>query len=284
MKTNTFRLLAITISTAFLVSCGGNDTNEANDNTVVSDTIVEVETEQQVDYALPSPLRVANMFKRAGLPFNSSLMNSPKNIEKYVSKDVQKLNFGVYAADLAYSALNNQNQDAIYYLQSLSNLSEKMWHTNIFSSVGILNRFEKNIGNEDSLINVLTDLQMQLDGYLDENGLSHNAVLIFSGAWIETMYIGSQVLEKEPNEKLNSILAEQVGVLDNLLGLAAQYKEDVPEDLTKDLEKISNHFDKFRVEGDDSDDETEENMSFSVEELNALAKDITEIRTKIING
>ncbi len=270
-----------------MTACGSSEDPDAIEDPITDDVVEDVveDIEDDVQYTLPSPLRVANMFKRSGLTYKSGLTNTPDNISKYNTKSTQKLNFGAYSADLAYCSLNDQNQDAITYMKTLGELSSKLWMTNIFSNVEVLERFEKNIGNEDSIAFVIADLQMELDDYLEENGMSHNGIIIFAGAWIETMYLGSNVLGEEDPEKLSQLLSEQVSVVDNLLGLCDQNQEDIDPELTADLKKLSAHLDKFRAAEESAEDSDEDVVVvLSKEEIKSLAQDVEEIRTKMVNG
>ncbi|MDF1672631.1 MAG: hypothetical protein P1U41_03955, partial [Vicingaceae bacterium] len=188
----------------------------------------------------------------------------------------QKLNFGVYSADMAYCIMNNQTQESINYLNTLRKLSEKMWMTDVFNSLGLSERLESNVGNEDSLIYIMADLQMQMDDYLEENGMGSTGYIIFAGAWVETMYLGTKVNENERNEKLISRLSEQAIIIDGVIKAIKQTDEDGDyADLIADLEGINKHFAGFN-------EDSEEEFVLSDEQFAAMAVDITALRTKII--
>jgi hypothetical protein len=279
-------LVLFGVLSIFLTSCGNENNSESTvviENTDSRPTIED----DDISYTLPSPLQIAFIFKQAGLSYQPDLTNKPESINNYVSKYNQKLNFGVYAADLAYCVLNNQSQQAIFYLKNLGHMSEKLWMSNIFQTSNVLNRFEKNIGNEDSLATVIADMQLSMDNYLEENGIGENGSIIFAGAWIESMYIGSKVIEKSNNEKLISRLAEQAIILDNLIKLLNKNNATEASELIKDLEGLNRHFDKFLKynETENSEDETEEEdtvYAFTKQEIDNFTKDIEAIRNKII--
>lgn len=280
------KVLALSTLVVGMIACGGDTTpEEPIEDEVIDESMNDMDdmedVSEDITYTLPSPLRVANMFKRSGLSYQDGLTNSDENLAKYNTKFIQKLNFGVYSADLAYCALNNKNQEAIDYMKTLGELSNKLWMTNIFTNVSILERFENNIGNEDSIAFVIADLQMELDSYLEENGLSHNGVIIFAGAWIETMYLGSKVLIGEDQDKLNTLLSEQVDVYDNMVGLCEQNKDEIDQQLVTDLKKIGAHFEPFRQ----TDEEGEPlEVTLTDEQIKSLARDVEEIRMNMING
>ncbi|MFB0924200.1 MAG: hypothetical protein QMB65_02775, partial [Vicingaceae bacterium] len=124
------KIAAILIGTSFLASCGGVNEKETalvEEETATEEMVITEEDMNQVDYVLPSPLQIAQLFKNAGLTYVGDLTNSSDKADNYNSKYDQKLNYGVYAADMAYCIINNQTQESINYLGSLKELSEKLW-------------------------------------------------------------------------------------------------------------------------------------------------------------
>ena len=281
MYKRTIKVAAILLATSFLASCGSS--NEQETAIVEEEMVAEGEeiTDSdidQIDYILPSPLQIAELFKNAGLTYVSDLTNSHENVNNYNSKYDQKLNYGIYAADMAYCIMNNQTQESINSLATLKKLSEKIWMTDIMGSMGLSNRLEANVGNEDSLTYIMADLQMQMDSYLEENGMSYTGSIIFTGAWIETMYLGAKVNETLANPKLISRLSEQSIILENLMSAIKQNDDDNEfADLLADLEKINTHFEGFNSQ-------SEKEFSLSDEAIKGLTADITALRTKIIGA
>ncbi|PKP43863.1 MAG: hypothetical protein CVT95_11680, partial [Bacteroidetes bacterium HGW-Bacteroidetes-12] len=257
-----------------IFSCNNESSQEL---TTENEIIVEestVESEESLSYLLPSPLQIAEIFKNSGLNFVGDLTNKKENASKYNTKSSQKLNFGVYSADMSYCVMNNQTQSAIDYLSVLRSLSEKMWMTDVFNAIGLSNRLEKNIGNHDSLTIIMADLQIQLDNYLDDNGMGYTGPIIFAGAWIETMYLGAEVNKTNSNEKLIYRLSEQSIVLDNLIKALTKADEDNDfTELITDLKKIDAHFDVL---------ETNEDAILTASQISDLSVLIVQLRNKII--
>ena len=277
MQKITIKLISLLIITSFLYACGGDEpTDEQLEETTEEVVDENMEMTEEVSYVLPSPLQIAQLFKSAGLTYIGDLANKTENVEKLSDKKSQKLNFGVYSADMAYCIMNNQTQESINYLNTLRKLSEKMWMTDVFNSLGLSKRLESNVGNEDSLIYIMADLQMQMDDYLDENGMGSTGYIIFAGAWVETMYLGTKVNENKRNEKLISRLSEQAIIIDGVIKAIKQSDEDGDyTDLIADLEGINKHFAEFN-------EDSEEDFILSDDQFAAMAVDITALRTKII--
>ncbi len=273
MQKVTIKIAVIFIITSLFSACGGNQEEPIEE--IIEETTKTTDTDQ-VDYMLPSSLQIAELFKNAGLSYIGNVTSPKEKVETFNSKNIQKLNFGVYSADMAYCIINNQPQESINYLNSLRKLSEKLWMTDILNSMGVSTRLEANIGNKDSLTYIMSELQMQLDDYLEENEMSNTGAVIFAGAWIETMYLGAKVNESKQNDKLISILSEQAAILNSLIKSVKQSDEDNEfTELITDLENIQKHFSRF-------DEESSEDYVLTKEEVSTLSADITALRTKII--
>lgn len=269
----------------FIASCGGSqDDSESDDVELMEVTEVDDPSDNAFLYTLPSPLQIASIFRRSGLNYIPDLTNNPSNVDNYNTKFIQKLNFGVYATDLAYSALNDKNQASIDYVKAMSRLSESLWMTNIFNSVSILKRFENNMGNADSLGYIIADFQMELDSYLEENGLSSNSLIIFSGAWIESFYLAFKSIEANYNPELISRLIEQKKIANNLIDILEKQEKDADLDvLIGHIKKINAHFDEYDVENINSE-EALFDLNMTKEKIAPILKDVEEARSFIING
>jgi len=276
MYKRTLKIASIIVASSLIYACGGDhEETTTEEGLVVTEEIIS-ENNNQIEYVLPSPLQIAELFKRAGLTYIGDVTNSPENIDNYNTKYDQKLNYGIYSADMAYCIMNNQTQESINYLATLSKLSEKLWMTDIMGSIGLTDRLEANIGNEDSLAYIMADLQMQMDDYLDGNGMGHTGAIIFAGAWIETLYLGTKVNENKRNEKLISRLSEQAVILGSLIASIKQ-SDDNNEyiELITDLENLNKTFEGFN-------NDSEEDFILTDEAVSSLGDQIKILRAKIV--
>jgi hypothetical protein len=165
----------------------------------------DVETE----VSLPSPLRLATIFKRAGLGFNEKGLNPISNVKKYTSGQyIQALNLGVYSADMAYCVLNLQYEKAKDYLKTSKELASHLGLSSAFETRSLGKRFEHNLGNEDSLVLIVSELQMETDLLLEKNKQSYISSLIFTGAWLEALHTAGNLFDNE--EHISTAILEQV--------------------------------------------------------------------------
>ncbi len=275
-------------TTMLFVACGSDTPKEELTEEVAVDSAAVVEEETETtSYSLPSPLQIASIFKKSGLKYKDGVTSSQKDVAKYTTNLNKALNLGVYSADLSYSVLNKQNQVAMNYMKLCRQLADNLGMGSVFDQGNLSARFEKNLGNEDSLAYIIAELQMVTDMYLDENNQQQVTSIVFAGAWVESLYIGSKVFEKSKSKDLNSKLAEQMTILESIVNaLKAEEKKDANiTGLIADMESVKTIYDglesvkKFK----ESTDENAE-VTLSDEEVAQLTKKIEEVRTKFING
>lgn len=278
---------AMLIATGMLLASCGNetpkdDTVTGNDTTAAETATVEVD---DVSYSLPSPLQIASIFKKSGLKYKDGITNSLKDPSKYTTNLSKAINLGVYSADLSYTVLNKQNQEAMNYMKLCRQMADNLGMGSVFDQGNLSKRFEKNIGNEDSLAYIIAELQMVTDMYLDENDQQQITSIVFAGAWIESMYVGSKVYERGKDKSLNSKLAEQMTILGSIVNaLKAQEKKDPAiSGLVADLQQVKGIYDALPSVKNNEVSEDKE-MTLTDDEVASLTKKIEEIRTKIING
>src|ERR1700741_4419838 len=79
---------------------------------------------KEVTITLPSPLQLANIFKKSGLKYKTGIGNSPKNATKYNNSNfIRAVNLGIYSTDLAYALMNKQFDESKSYLKACQDLS-----------------------------------------------------------------------------------------------------------------------------------------------------------------
>jgi hypothetical protein len=279
------------IAAGMLFAACGNETpkEDTSATTTPVDTAVAATAEaQDVSYSLPSPLQIASIFKKSGLEYKDGITSSMKDPAKYNTNLSKSINLGVYSADLSYCVLNKQNQEAMNYMKLCRQLAGNLGMGSVFEQGNLSKRFEKNLGNEDSLAYIIAELQMVTDMYLDENDQQQVTSIVFAGAWVESMYVGSKVYAKGKDKSLNSKLAEQMTILGSIVNaLKAQEKKDPAiTGLIADLKGIKDVYDVFPSvkNNPNAAEDTEKEMSLTDDEVAQLTKKIEELRTKFING
>jgi hypothetical protein len=279
-------------------SCGGGG-NEAEKKDDIKDTVTVVETSKAIDennetssYTLPSPMQIATILKKAGLKYYSGLTNPIENSNKYANANTvtKTLGLGVYLSDLSYCILNKQNQESKNYFKTCTQLSESIGLAKAFQDNNVPSRMEKNIGNGDSISKILSEIQMESDNVLEENKQSYISVIAFTGAWIESMYIGTQVHAKEKNVNVATNIIEQMGIADNIIkALKASSSKDADVTvLLQDMNSLNDIYNNFKsvkeIKEKDPDVIDPAKLTISVDELLNFSQKVAEIRARIVKG
>jgi hypothetical protein len=228
-------------------------------------------------YSLPSPLLMVKVFKKTGLKYSEGVANPPESISRYSSVQSKALNLGVYSADLAYTVLNRQSQEAIHYIESVKHLSDDLGMSSLFTTDDYLKRFKTNLDNEDSLIGVVCELKSEMDIFMKDNDKEKQTLLIFIGAWVENMYIATQLTKEANKEKVAMRIAEQKYVLNSLMNVGANFQTDTEfKTLYLSLSELKTLFDNLTVRGE------AEKISMDDLQLKAITEKTSNIRKEIV--
>jgi hypothetical protein len=281
----------------FITSCGGG-TNEAEKKEEIKDAMVadtskaSSESNEAYLYALPSPMQIATILKKAGLKYYSGLTNPVDNADKYKTGNLvaKTLGLGTYLSDLSYCILNKQNQESKNYFKTCSQLSESIGLAKAFQDNDVPKRMEKNMTNGDSVSKILSEIQMESDNVLEENKQGYISVIAFTGAWIESMYIGTQVHIKEKNANVTTNIVEQMGIAENIIK-ALEVNKSKDADVTillQDMNALNDIYNNFKsvkeIKATDPDVIDPAKLVISVDELSNFTKKVEEIRNRIIKG
>lgn len=287
MKLN-YLVLASAIVVLTVQSCGENKetTEKEVQQPKLKETVIEVEeADNTYSFVPPSPIQIASIFKKAGLEYDATLPNDVANLTNYTEKFKQSLNFGVYSSDLAYCVKNEKYDEASKYLKSLKDLSAKIGLETVFASEDLVERFNNNLGNQDSIIDILIFVQENTDDYIAQNGKVDLSVIYYSGAWVEGMYFGAVSAKASPDKAdLGVLISEQMTIGRSILkGLQSMEEDNLDaQDLASSIESILNLFDNFESVKALGEDAAYLDIYLSKEEVNLMADALIELRTSIV--
>ena len=275
----------------FIASCGGNEVDKKEELKDSTNTITSTDNNNETNlYTLPSPMQIASILKKAGLKYYTGLTNPIDNLSKYNSRNTvgKTLIMGVYLSDLSYCILNKKTEEGEKYFKICTQLSESIGLAKAFQDNNVPIRLEKNMNNEDSVSNIMSEIQMQSDNMLEENQQEYISIIAFSGAWIECMYTGTQVYMKEKNANVSTNIIEQMGIAENIIkALKANKSKDADvTELLKDMNSLDEMYDNFKsvkeIKATDPDVIDPAKISIGVDELLNFSNKIQEIRERII--
>lgn len=224
--------------------------------------------------SLPSPIHVARIFNRAGLKYVAGVTNPSKDADKYQSASARALNLGVYTTDLAYSTFNNQNQAAVDYFRSVQKLGEGLQMNSIFESTNLVPRFEKNLGNKDSLLYLMSQLSLESDMLLKSAKRMDVVALSFAGAWTESAYLATTLLSESKNLELYNRLLDQQSSLPKLIALLEAQNQAETKSTIDGLKEIQSKLEHLAAA----------NAAVGSEDFNDFAAALKVFREKVVKS
>ena len=279
-----FKKISASVLVIACVSCGSNK-EEENATSAPLDTVKGVApaaqdtntAAQNFFCSLPSPLVMARVFKRTGLKYEEGVANSPDNVSKYNTNQSKTLNLGVYCSDLAYTILNKQSQQATKYMEAVKKLSDDLGMSALFSTDNFLNRFKNNLDHEDSLVYIVAQLKCDMDVFMRDNSKEKQTLIIFVGAWVENMYIATQLTKEANKDKIAMRIAEQKSVLNNMMNVITTFQNDSEfKGIYLKLGELKALFDKLTVQGEN------ETIVMDELQLKAITEKTRDLRKEIV--
>lgn len=303
MKTKIKKLGVLSLTIIFgLSACvsdapkeGGNEQNATEDTLVEKVENKEVKEIQTFFYNLPSPIEISYLFKLADLSYHSSLMHNTADAANYGVSAKKALNLGVYGADLSYSALFNNHQEALKYLNTCQQLASDLGIDQGLQKE-LLGRIERNKDNKDTLLQVISDFFIENDAYLKENQQNKLSTYVVLGGWTEAIYLGTQLDSKgKDNKKIRAVIESQEASLDNLLKMLKGIEnDDILAPIIAQLEELSGVYGASTNATTDNKEMSEmkdgklvlktvkSTSEVSAEKFEKIKSLISEIRTNII--
>ena len=292
MIIKSFKYTFILILSSSIIACQSNASEAevkevSNENDVVSENDTAPQSEEQENdfqFIPPSPIQIGLILEKAGMEYIPNVANPASDVDNYTDKFSQSICFGVYSCDLAYTVLNNQYDEASEYLRCIKNLGSKIGLETVFNSENIITRFEKNIGNKDSIVDILIYVQENTDAYIDDNGMNDLSVVYFIGAWVEGMYLGVKTLDSETEKNIGILLSEQMGILEILLG-GLEHTSEKSDDILELNNSISELLDMYNNLGSiQSSAEFKDNLDIELteDEIELISGKIIDIRQSLV--
>jgi hypothetical protein len=253
--------------------------------------IGKAEKVRKILYSVPSHIEMIRLVKGSGIEFDKKIMNEPNQVANYNSVKSQAFNLGVYGTDLAYISIFEQSQEVLNYFSAIKTLADELGVSDVINDENI-QRFERNIENQDSLIVFISEIFYSIDENLNENDRGYVSAEVVSGGWIEAMHImtlNSKKMTGENKVGIKRVIADQRHSLDNIIELIRIYdNEDNLGDLLVKLEKLSLLFDELDVEEEITTVSTDEKgkviiggedeIEFSDELLDKIGFEVNSIR------
>ena len=282
-------LLAMPI--IFSTSCGGDEPIEE-----AIEVVEDVEPEgNEAYYQIPSPDEMFGFIKESGLAFNGELLNPVQSSDSYTDPKMQALNFGIYSADLAYTAAFEEFNETTKYFGTIQKMAEPLGINSAFDK-SLIERVQGNLDNADSLVAITNTSYFAVVDYLDQNDQGDKLGIIAAAGWLETVYVVANTTNYAKDKAAVDRLADQKLTLDNLLDYLDKYKDnaDVNEILGwfTELEAVFSALPEEEGSGSGISFKKKDNgkmvlgggssISISEGQFNAIKDKVNEIRNNIV--
>ncbi len=220
LKNNALMLVvAIMFFGMFMASCGTSNENQTTQPPVKTELdsaeTARLKELEKIFFSIPSPVEMASLIKEKGYVFEVSQLNATENVDKYTGEARQAINLGIYGADLSYSAMFEQKQVTMEYFAAAQKLAKQMGVDGALTS-DLLERLDANQESRDSLLKIVSEAYMDLNGYLKENQRIEVSALVIAGGWLEALYLSS-IYAADGNQDLRTRIAEQKYSLNDLV-------------------------------------------------------------------
>ncbi len=278
-KTRSSLAITCVIVLALFTGCGGEGKKEKGvdpsklkvDST--RSNIINVGGEL---FSIPSPIQTALLIKRSGAEFKKDALNNSENAPSYTTKHKKALNLGVYGADLGYVTIYDQTDNALSYLNAVRHLSDELGIAGAFNK-SLFERFNNNLGNEDSMLVLVSDAFKAGDAYLKNNDRHDVASLVLAGGWIEAVHFATLVALENEDEKVIERVGQQKTSLDNLINLLSNSRS--PRGSQREMsDLISDLADLYRLFEDIEQEYTFKQPETKPEEKTTILKSETQVK------
>lgn len=254
-------MLFAALPMAILQSCGsGSDKEKNSEEFTETDETLKSQIEDLV-YKIPDPAEIPYILQTTGADYNESLLSPVSKADTYMGRsDKAALNLGVYAADIGYLSSYEKTQEAVDYMNTCRTLADNLNIIGTFDT-DLVDRFEANISNKDSLAQLLNSTVDQTETFLKNDNRNELAAQVVTGSFIEGLYISTGLVKTYPKDLLpddsrNLVLTpiirtildqkESVSELKKMLSTVDQ--SDPVASIVADLGELEQAYSKLNIE------------------------------------
>ena len=278
-----------------LTSCTGGKGDEEKEDMIetpdtVKSSVLNVDGEL---FSVPSPIQTALLIQKSGIAYDKNVLSVSNKVNTFSTDYSRALNLGIYGADLGYVSLYNQTQDALGYLASIKQLTDKLGISAAFDGP-TMDRIKRNITNKDSMMVLVGIAYRGSDAYLKENQRTDVSSLILAGGWIEGMHFSTTAYKTKKTDQIRYRIAEQKQALTSLIKILGKNANPAVADLTIGLSELFKIYEgiQFKYNFVEPLTDTTKKLTYinstteiivSDDQLQQITDKVKDIRNKIIN-
>lgn len=281
------KFLIIQLFIALLMSSCGNGSTETNDtgnsNSDTASAAIEEEDEDELIIFIPPPVELLSVLSEVGVKYREGTLFPIDRKDQFNTAFKKYLVLGAYSADMAYCVLQNQNQKSLEYMNATNELSEELGLNSMAQMRNYVERYERNIGNNDSLQQLINEFLESNDAFYEDNNIMHISYIVYAGAWLESMNVGINSISSFDGEALSYRLSEQINILEDIIRLL-ESKRDQYTELPWLIEQLNNI--QITYENSIGIDQGEDAVNFKIlkeKELSEIAKVIRKAHEEVFS-
>ncbi len=234
----------------FLAACGQRPSEnlEVNmDDLDVGELQISSETMNEIIQNIASPIEVAALINALNVPYSTHYLSDPESLSTSTTSFEMAYSLGALSADLGYLNMYEKTGTAVNYLSSINRLADAL-QIGQFFDFATIKRLATSSSDLDSLMFISVNSFNNMDDYLRETERSNLSALMIAGVWMEGLYLATQVAVQNTNEDLKSMIGEQKLILNDLLLILNNYKnEEAILRYITDLEAIKAVYDNVKI-------------------------------------
>ncbi len=287
--------LMLAMLIGFFFACESGKKKAGQSSEEFSDAAADLKEKiEEYQHKIPPPSEIPYMIQNTGADFNPKIVNPSSKYESYmVDSKRAAFNLGIYATDIGYLSSYGKTQEALNYMDVSLKLTEAIGAQDAVDFI-VLERFEKNLGNTDSLANIINEVIDNSDAYLQQNERNNVAAFVIGGTFIEGLYVATQIIDTYPKDLLPDDqrltilspivleLAKQKEPLSDLIGLInnVEEKDDWIVATVNSLTELYQSYEEFDPLGKIQEGKANEVLNDEV--LATLTKQVKTIRSSVV--
>jgi hypothetical protein len=233
-----------------MAACGQRPSEnlEVNmDDVDVGELQISSETMNDIIQNVASPIEVAALISALNVPYSTQYLADPESLSTNTTSFEMAFSLGALSADLGYLNMYKKTGTAVNFLSSINRLADAL-QIGQFFDFATIKQLATSSSDLDSLMFISVNSFNNMDDYLRETDRSNLSALMIAGVWIEGLYLSTQVAVQNSNEDLKSMIGEQKLILNDLLLILNNYKnEEAIAAYVTDLEKIKSIYDEVKI-------------------------------------
>ncbi len=237
----TYKIILVLLGFSLIIaSCKRENQNEKI-KLNQEDSISLSQTINKIYYSLPSPLEIANLVQIGDISFDDQDL-FPTDKYLYFQTDNQKaLILGIYAADLSFCTVFNQQQKSLEYFNVIKKLATDLDIVTVISD-SLMEQIEQNLNNVYKLQQIVGEILFKTDALLQDSHRKDQALLVIYSSWVETMHLSLNMAEHAQNDsvrnKIYQIIADEYFVVDYLIKMLQSSSLQQKNDLIKNIQEV----------------------------------------------